>query len=117
MPTSYASCLIYACGWYVLLKIIYFFLNLAYETFFIKELPLLNRYGKGSWVIITGATDGIGWSFAQQFAARGFNIILVSRSLAKLQERQKELKLKQEATNKDFKVSIYEADFSKFDKI
>jgi 17beta-estradiol 17-dehydrogenase / very-long-chain 3-oxoacyl-CoA reductase len=36
------------------------------------------------WVAITGATDGIGRGFADEFAARGFKVILISRNLDKL---------------------------------
>jgi 17beta-estradiol 17-dehydrogenase / very-long-chain 3-oxoacyl-CoA reductase len=45
---------------------------------------LLNRYGKGSWVVITGASDGIGKQYAIEMANIGFNIVLVSRTLSKL---------------------------------
>jgi len=34
--------------------------------------------------VVTGATDGIGREFALQLAAKGFNILLVSRTQAKL---------------------------------
>jgi 17beta-estradiol 17-dehydrogenase / very-long-chain 3-oxoacyl-CoA reductase len=34
--------------------------------------------------VVTGATDGIGKAFAEQFAAKGFNILLVSRNQTKL---------------------------------
>jgi len=33
-----------------------------------KELPLLERYGKGSWAVVTGASEGIGWGFCRQLA-------------------------------------------------
>ena len=39
----------------------------------------------GQWSIVTGATDGIGLSFAEQLAAKGQNIVLVSRTLEKLE--------------------------------
>jgi 17beta-estradiol 17-dehydrogenase / very-long-chain 3-oxoacyl-CoA reductase len=45
----------------------------------------LRKYGpKGSWAVITGASDGIGKEFALQLAAKGFNIVLVSRTASKL---------------------------------
>ncbi|TIA89568.1 hypothetical protein E3P99_02029 [Wallemia hederae] len=40
--------------------------------------------GKGSWAVVTGATDGIGREFAFQLAKAGFNIVLASRSAEKL---------------------------------
>lgn len=35
--------------------------------------------------MVTGATDGIGKSYARQLAKQGFNIILISRTQAKLE--------------------------------
>ena len=49
-----------------------------------KELDLPAWYGKGSWVIVTGPTEGIGKCIADEFAARKFNIVLLSRSEDKL---------------------------------
>ena len=43
----------------------------------------LRKYGE--WVVVTGCTDGIGLQYALQLAARGFNIVLISRSEEKLQ--------------------------------
>lgn len=36
-------------------------------------------------IVVTGATDGIGKSYAKQLAKQGLNIILVSRTQAKLE--------------------------------
>ncbi|KAF8435359.1 hypothetical protein L210DRAFT_3648549 [Boletus edulis BED1] len=46
----------------------------------------LKRFGatKGSWAVVTGASDGIGKEFALQLAAAGFNILLVARNQAAL---------------------------------
>jgi len=40
------------------------------------EIDILERYGKDSWVLITGASSGQGKRFAIEFAKRKFNIIL-----------------------------------------
>lgn len=42
----------------------------------------LEKYGP--WAVITGGSDGIGEAFARQLAAAGINLLLVSRSEAKL---------------------------------
>ena len=44
------------------------------------------KYGKGSWVIITGSTDGIGLGFAFELAKLGFNIVLIARNAEKLRK-------------------------------
>lgn len=47
--------------------------------------------GKGKYCVITGASDGIGKEFAIQMARRKFNLVLISRTLSKLETLQKEL--------------------------
>ena len=45
----------------------------------------LERYGgKGIWAVVTGSTDGIGKAVALELAARGFNLVLISRNIEKL---------------------------------
>jgi 17beta-estradiol 17-dehydrogenase / very-long-chain 3-oxoacyl-CoA reductase len=60
---------------------------------------LANRLGFGIewsalqanvWAVITGSTDGIGLQYAKQFAQKGYNLLLISRSFDKL------LKVKQQ---------------------
>ncbi|MDR0275758.1 MAG: SDR family NAD(P)-dependent oxidoreductase [Burkholderiaceae bacterium] len=52
---------------------------------------LAERYGPGSWALITGASDGLGKAFAQKLARYGFNLLLVSRTQEKLNRLQTEL--------------------------
>ncbi|OAA66488.1 3-ketoacyl-reductase [Niveomyces insectorum RCEF 264] len=45
----------------------------------------LRKYGKkGTWAVVTGASDGLGKEYASQLAAKGFNLVLVSRTKSKL---------------------------------
>jgi len=52
---------------------------------------LAERFGPGSWALITGASDGLGKAFAQDLARYGFNLILVSRTQSKLDRLKDEL--------------------------
>ena len=56
-----------------------------------QSTRLSQRYGAGSWALITGASDGLGKAFAQQLAEHGFNLVLVARTQSKLNRLQDEL--------------------------
>ncbi|CRK90101.1 CLUMA_CG003819, isoform A [Clunio marinus] len=80
----------------------------------IYENILGPRFGKsinfssyGRWALVTGATDGIGKEYAKSLAQRGMNIILVSRTLSKLEAVAKEI---QEAYNVD--TAVIDVDFT-----
>ncbi|XP_065365153.1 very-long-chain 3-oxoacyl-CoA reductase [Calliphora vicina] len=45
----------------------------------------------GKWAVITGATDGIGKAYAKALAKKGLNVVLISRSLSKLETVAKEI--------------------------
>jgi len=45
---------------------------------------LAERYGLGSWALITGASDGLGKAFAKELTRQGINLVLVSRTQSKL---------------------------------
>jgi 17beta-estradiol 17-dehydrogenase / very-long-chain 3-oxoacyl-CoA reductase len=57
--------------------------------------------------MVTGATDGIGKAICEELARTGFNIILVSRTLSKLQNVAKEL----EKINSKIKTHVVAYDF------
>lgn len=48
--------------------------------------------GFGRWAAVTGATDGIGFAYSKELAKNGFNIVLISRTQARLDEKKQELK-------------------------
>jgi len=49
------------------------------------------RYGEDSWAVVTGATDGIGKAAAMYLAREGFNVVLISRTLSRLEQCAKEV--------------------------
>ena len=55
---------------------IYYLAQIIYK-YSLTEKNLIQRYGTGSWVIITGASSGQGRCMALKLAARGFNLILI----------------------------------------
>lgn len=59
-------------------------------------LPPVNyrKYGAqaGHWAVVTGASDGLGKEYALQLAKRGFNVLLVSRTQAKLEALAQDIK-------------------------
>ena len=68
----------------------------------------LRKYG--DWAVVTGCTDGIGLQYALQLAAKGFNIVLISRSEEKLEAVSKQIT---EKFNVKTKIIVY--DFAKVD--
>ncbi|KAK3389641.1 hypothetical protein B0H63DRAFT_464100 [Podospora didyma] len=70
------------------------FLQLFLNAFILSGTDL-RKYGKkGTWAVVTGASDGLGKEFATQLAQKGFNLILVSRTQSKLDALAKDLENK-----------------------
>ncbi|XP_043851477.1 very-long-chain 3-oxoacyl-CoA reductase-B-like isoform X2 [Dromiciops gliroides] len=46
---------------------------------------------QGAWAVVTGATSGIGRSYAHELARRGLNIVLISRDMSKLCREAEEI--------------------------
>ncbi|KAI1815837.1 hypothetical protein GGS20DRAFT_541589 [Poronia punctata] len=70
------------------------FIRLVLCMFVLSGTNLRKYGGKGTWAVVTGASDGLGKEYAAQLAAKGFNILLVSRTLEKLEAVQNELQAK-----------------------
>jgi short-subunit dehydrogenase len=79
-----------------------------YKYFLISELNLIKRYGKNSWVIITGASSGQGRDFAIEFAKRGFNILMIGSERS--YDTEKEIK---KITKDKVKTLVLVKDFRK----
>ena len=62
---------------------------------------------KGKSIVITGASGGIGAEIAKLCAASGANLVLLARSIGKLEQLQTELQQKHQ-----IKVAVYQLDVS-----
>uniref|UniRef100_A0A2P2QL66 Steroid dehydrogenase n=1 Tax=Rhizophora mucronata TaxID=61149 RepID=A0A2P2QL66_RHIMU len=70
----------------------------------------LKKYG--SWVMITGATDGIGKALALELASKGLNLILVGRNPEKIEATIRELR---ERCGTEVRINNIVLDFAKCD--
>jgi 17beta-estradiol 17-dehydrogenase / very-long-chain 3-oxoacyl-CoA reductase len=85
--------------WSERLFMLYLFITLLkllrwakYHVFRSFSTDFQERYGKGSWAVVTGASDGIGRGYCQMLASKGMNIVLISRTMEKLVKVAEELK-------------------------
>ena len=64
-----------------------YFSHMIQSSYYPPVLPLVDRFGHGSWAVITGATNhSIGEAFAVELAAwHGMNVVLMSRNDTNLQ--------------------------------
>ena len=75
-----------------LLVLLWIMIRGIYKYFMIKEINHIQRYGKNTWVIITGGSSGQGKQFALQFAKKGFNILLIGSHRSKIVKSEINLK-------------------------
>ncbi|KAM9768769.1 very-long-chain 3-oxoacyl-CoA reductase [Dama dama] len=69
----------------------------------------------GEWAVVTGSTDGIGKSYAEELAKRGMKIVLISRSQDKLDQVSSEMREKFKVETKTIAVDFTLEDI--YDKI
>ena len=89
-------------------------LNLVWIPF-LRPAPDLHRYG--AWVVITGTTDGIGRAYCHELAKKGLNIILISRTQAKLVQLAEELSGTYNIQTRTCAVDLTKIEDSTFDKV
>ncbi|XP_046889560.1 very-long-chain 3-oxoacyl-CoA reductase-A [Hypomesus transpacificus] len=64
----------------------------------------------GKWAVVTGATDGIGKSYAEELARRGFAMMLISRSQDKLDDVARSLEEQYKVQTKTIAVDFGQSD-------
>lgn len=87
--------LIFTAGVFMLLSTAYKVVRVVYIYFVCSSsLPryLHGNDSNGSWALVTGSTDGIGFGLAQELCSRGFNVIIHGRSPTKLDAKARELR-------------------------
>jgi len=105
------------CIYTVSTQIVFIVLPWIYRNFlapFISSIKDFEQFGE--WVVITGASDGIGKEFCREFAARGLNIVLIARTKSKLDDVAEKLR-----DEYKIKTKVIAVDFTKgleiYDKI
>jgi 17beta-estradiol 17-dehydrogenase / very-long-chain 3-oxoacyl-CoA reductase len=88
--TSDLEVITFAIGAFYVLRWLYRIARTIQQIKFGTKVTV-ERYGKGSWAVVTGCTDGIGKAFALELASRGFNLVLISRNIDKLNATSKEV--------------------------
>ncbi|XP_061117858.1 17-beta-hydroxysteroid dehydrogenase type 3 isoform X2 [Conger conger] len=106
------ECFLVSLGWVALLYCAWKLLAVLQLLFPKAWYPLPKSFfsSLGEWAVITGGSEGIGRAYAFELAKCGLNIVLISRTLEKLQTAAKEIG---EATGRE--VKLITADFTKDD--
>jgi hypothetical protein len=79
-------------GFLVILRKMINAMRSLYSTVLRRRVNFKGRYGRNSWALITGSSDGIGKGIALSLAKEGFNIILSARTESKLEGVKNEIK-------------------------
>ncbi|XP_038642720.1 hydroxysteroid (20-beta) dehydrogenase 2 isoform X1 [Scyliorhinus canicula] len=82
-------------------------LAVGVRTYVLAKVWRKNLTSYGEWAVVTGATAGIGKAYANELARRGFNVVLISRSLEKLRATAEEIEQQHGKQTK-----IVQADFT-----
>ena len=92
---DYFEILLLILGLYTLAPFVMSFLSLLKLTVLqgLKPKDILTSYthDRTPWALVTGCTSGIGEELAHQLASKGFNIVLVSRSMERLLKVQQSI--------------------------
>lgn len=78
----------------------FWLVSLVWSEFLRPGTKLGSRYGKGTWAVVTGASDGLGKCFSKEIAKQGLNVVLVSRTESKLKAVAEEIESKYKVQTK-----------------
>lgn len=81
----------------------------SFYAFFLRPARSVKKFG--AWGVVTGATDGIGKALATELVRKGMNVVLMSRTLKKLEETRAEILAKYP----NAQVEILAVDFNNID--
>ena len=87
---SFFSSIPFIIGVFVIIKFGFKLYNFIRKYILTSKNNLKEKYGDG-YVIITGGSRGIGFSFAKEFLKNNFKICLISSNKEKLEKVRKEL--------------------------
>ncbi|ETI27338.1 hypothetical protein G647_09528 [Cladophialophora carrionii CBS 160.54] len=105
---SLLSTLLIGVGALTLATVVFTTTRVLLSTFILPGRSLSSFGPKGSWAVITGASDGIGKEYALQLAKKGFNLVLVSRTASKLDSLSSQIR----TSSPDVSVETLAMDFS-----
>ncbi|MBZ3876230.1 Very-long-chain 3-oxoacyl-CoA reductase [Sciurus carolinensis] len=112
-----AACFLY---WVGVGTVAYLSLRISYSLYTaLRVWGVGNEAGVGpalgEWAVVTGSTDGIGKSYAEEVANRGMKVVLISRSQDKLNQVSSEIKEKFKVETRTIAVDFTSEDI--YDKI
>ncbi|KAI7182174.1 hypothetical protein D0869_02087 [Hortaea werneckii] len=96
---------------------IFSFWRLAASLFVLPGTSLSKFGKKGTWALVTGASDGIGKEYALQLAQKGYNILLVSRTQSKLDSLSTEIQRLCNVQTKSFAMDFAANNDSDYTKL
>jgi len=99
---------VYYVGLIVVLRLLLSIAFSIYRNFVRKGHDLHQRYGTDSWVLVTGATAGIGFQICRYAAEKGLNVVISGRDKDKLVKCEKEI----QAVNPKIKTRTLRLDFN-----
>jgi 17beta-estradiol 17-dehydrogenase / very-long-chain 3-oxoacyl-CoA reductase len=106
--------LLYAAASVGYIVLLYLFIKTAFIVHLYTRRSSLPRYlHNDAYALITGASDGIGFGFAQELLTRGFNVILHGRNPSKLSGIKSDLQ--KQFPNRKIEFIVADASSSKTD--